>query len=58
MIFIHILESCKSGDAIPSSIPNSIIQSVGAEKEMEDKTVPCNYICYIKYIYIYLVYIK
>jgi len=29
---MHILESCKNGDAIPNSIPYSIIQSTGAEK--------------------------
>ncbi|ORX63721.1 hypothetical protein BCR32DRAFT_251453 [Anaeromyces robustus] len=40
IIFMHILESCKSGDAIPMNLPYSIIQSVGAEKEMEDRTVP------------------
>ncbi|KAG4087169.1 hypothetical protein H8356DRAFT_1011347 [Neocallimastix lanati (nom. inval.)] len=42
IIFMHILESCKNGDAIPNSIPYSIIQSTGAEKEMEDRTIPCN----------------
>jgi len=41
---MHILESCKSGDAIPSSLPYSIIQSVGAAQEMEDRTVPGDYI--------------
>jgi hypothetical protein len=40
IIFMHILESCKNGDAIPNSIPYSIIQSTGAEKEMEDRTIP------------------
>ena len=43
-IFMHILESCKGGDAIPTSLPFSIIQSVCATQEMEDRTVPSNYI--------------